>query len=67
MTQNSRVNAPPLVMVQCAITGQWVPDDEIITLQGHRVCADGKLELLERLRSGQGIGLAPGSAPGSTD
>ena len=47
----------PPGMVQCDITGQWVPEHETITLQGYRVGADGKVELLERLRSGQ---LAPG-------
>ena len=49
--------AGPAGTVQCEITRQWVPEDEIITIQGHRVCAEGKAELLERLRSGE---LMPG-------
>ena len=43
--------------VQCEITGKWVPEDEVITIQGHRVCAEGKAELLERLQAGE---LLPG-------
>jgi uncharacterized RDD family membrane protein YckC len=30
-----------------------VPEDEIVVIQGHRVCAEGKAILLERLRSGE--------------
>ncbi len=47
----------PAGTVQCEITQQWVPEDEVITIHGHRVCAAGKAELLERLRSGE---LLPG-------
>jgi uncharacterized RDD family membrane protein YckC len=40
-------------LVQCEITGEWVPEDEIIVIQGHGVCAAGKEELLQRLKSGE--------------
>ncbi len=40
---------------QCEVTGKWVPDDELITISGKRVCAEGKAELLERLRSGEAM------------
>lgn len=42
-------------MAQCEITRQWVPEDEIIVIQGHRVCAAGKQELLDRLKSGEAL------------
>lgn len=42
-------------LVQCEITGKWVPADEIIEIQGCRVCAEGKEELLRRLRSGEAM------------
>ncbi len=42
-------------LVQCEVTGQWVTEDEIITIQGRRVCAEGKAELLERLKSGESM------------
>ncbi|NOX57530.1 MAG: RDD family protein [Planctomycetes bacterium] len=38
---------------QCEITGKWVPEDELITLHGKRVCAEGKAELLDRLKGGE--------------
>lgn len=41
--------------VQCEVTGRWVPADEIILIQGRRVCAEGKLILLDRLRSGEAM------------
>ena len=44
-------------LVQCEITGKWVPEDEIVEFQGRMVCAEGKELLLERLRSGE---LLPG-------
>ena len=47
-------------LVQCEITGRWVNENEVVTIQGHRVCAEGKAELLERLKSGQ-------SMPGELD
>jgi len=42
-------------LVRCEITGQMVPEDEIVEIDGHRVCAAGKEELLRRLRSGEGL------------
>jgi len=41
-------------MVQCEVTGNWIPADEVITFQGKQVGAEGKAILLERLRSGSG-------------
>jgi uncharacterized RDD family membrane protein YckC len=41
--------------VQCEITRQWVAENEIITLHGKRVCAEGKAILLERLQSGESL------------
>lgn len=43
------------VMGQCSITGKMVPEDELVTIQGHRVCAEGKAILLERLKSGEAM------------
>ena len=40
-------------MVQCQVTGKWVPADELITFQGYTVCAEGKEELVQRLKSGE--------------
>lgn len=40
---------------QCSITGKMVPEDELVTIQGHRVCAEGKAILLERLKSGEAL------------
>ncbi|GJM24078.1 MAG: hypothetical protein DHS20C16_04930 [Phycisphaerae bacterium] len=40
---------------QCEITGKWVPEDELIIIQGKRVCAEGKAELLDRLRGGEAM------------
>ena len=39
--------------VQCEITGKWVPPDEIVEFHGHKVCAEGKEILLQRLQSGE--------------
>jgi uncharacterized RDD family membrane protein YckC len=46
---------PSAKMVQCSVTGKMVPEDEIVTIQGHRVCAEGKAILLERLKSGEAM------------
>jgi uncharacterized RDD family membrane protein YckC len=40
-------------LVRCEITGQMVPEDEIVEIDGRRVSAAGKEELLRRLRSGE--------------
>jgi uncharacterized RDD family membrane protein YckC len=42
-------------MGQCAVTGKIVPEDELVTIQGQRVCAEGKAILLERLRAGEAL------------
>ena len=44
-------------MGQCAVTGKMVPEDELVTIQGQRVCAEGKAILLDRLKAGEN---APG-------
>ena len=50
-------------LVQCEVTGNWVPEDEVVTFQGKRVGAEGKSILLERLRSGSD---APGTLTAPT-
>ena len=42
-------------MAQCSITGKMVPEDELVTIQGQQVCAEGKAILLERLKSGEAL------------
>ena len=42
-------------LAQCEITKQWVPADEIIEIQGHKVCSAGKEILLQRLKSGDAL------------
>ncbi|MEX2673736.1 MAG: RDD family protein [Phycisphaeraceae bacterium] len=44
-------------LVRCDITGNMVSPDEVVTIQGYTVCAEGKAELMEKLRSGE---LLPG-------
>lgn len=51
--------AIPAGMGRCGITGKIVPEDELVTLQGQRVCAEGKAILLERLKAGEAL---PGEA-----
>ena len=46
---------PPAGMAQCSVTGKFVPEDELVTIQGQRVCAEGKAILLDRLRSGEAM------------
>lgn len=41
--------------MQCDITGRWLPESETIVLDGFRVGAEGKAELLERLRTGRAM------------
>lgn len=43
----------PPGMGQCSVTGKIVPEDELVTINGQRVCAEGKAILLDRLRSGE--------------
>lgn len=40
---------------RCEITGKVVPEDELVTLNGQRVCAEGKQILLERLKAGEAV------------
>lgn len=44
-------------LVRCDVTGAMVHPDDVIRLHGYTVCADGKAQLLEMLRSGE---LLPG-------
>ncbi len=71
---NKQSTAPPNVsdragpqpgMSQCSVTKKWFPEDEIVTLQGQLVSAEGKQILLDRLRTGEqapGALLRPGTA-----
>lgn len=47
----------PPGMGQCSVTGKIVPQDELVTIHGQQVCAEGKAILLDRLRAGE---TAPG-------
>jgi uncharacterized RDD family membrane protein YckC len=49
----------PPGMGQCEITGNIVPEDELVVLNGQRVCAQGKAILLDRLKAGEAM---PGEA-----
>ena len=42
-------------LVQCEVTGRWVPPDEVVVIEGRRVCGEGKKILLEPLASGEGM------------
>ena len=42
-------------MVQCEITGAWVPADETVEFRGRRVSAAGKQILFERLQAGESL------------
>ena len=42
-------------METCQITGKMVPSGDIVEFHGYRVCAEGKAELLRRLRTGQAM------------
>ncbi|MHC4885012.1 MAG: RDD family protein [Planctomycetota bacterium] len=55
MPGEESAQAPPLQegMGTCEITGTTVPEDELIDFQGYRVCAEGKAEILQRLKSGE--------------
>jgi len=39
----------------CSITGKVVPEDELVTIHGQLVCAEGKAILLARLRAGDAL------------
>jgi uncharacterized RDD family membrane protein YckC len=50
-------------MGRCQVTGKIVPEDELVEINGQRVCAEGKAILLERLQAGEvlpGEGERPG-------
>jgi len=51
--ENEIPNATPPGLVACDITGKVVPEEETVVLHGYRVCAEGKAELLERLKAGE--------------
>jgi uncharacterized RDD family membrane protein YckC len=55
----SQVTPLPPGMGQCMVTGKIVPEDELVTLHGQRVCAEGKAILLDRLQAGEAM---PGEA-----
>ncbi len=40
-------------VVQCEITKRWVPADEVIEVQGRKVCSAGKEILLQHMQSGE--------------
>ena len=42
-------------MVQCEVTGKWLPEDEVVTIQGVRVGAEGTQILLDKLKSGAAL------------
>jgi uncharacterized RDD family membrane protein YckC len=42
----------PSGLVRCEITNKLDPEEDIVTIQGYRVCAEGKAELLDRLKRG---------------
>ncbi len=45
------VDAPP-GMMQCSVTGQWLPPDDLVMFRGRLVSAQGKALLLDQLRTG---------------
>ena len=47
--------APQDSLVQCQVTGKWVSPEEIVEVNGMRVCAEGKQVLLQRLKTGEGM------------
>ncbi|MDH5756737.1 MAG: RDD family protein [Nitrospinota bacterium] len=42
-------------MELCQVTGKLVAKDEIVELHGYRVCAEGKQELMRRMRAGEAL------------
>ena len=61
--ENLRGQGPDDGMERCQVTGKQVPRDEIVVFHGYRVCAEGKAEILRRLR--QGLAM-PGEMETST-
>lgn len=50
---------PPGGMGRCSVTGKVYPADELITLHGNLVGAEGKAYLVERLKTGEDITPKP--------
>lgn len=48
----AETTTPTPGLVQCQLTGEWLPEDQTVILRGLRVSAGGKQELLERLLAG---------------
>jgi len=42
-------------MARCEITNKLVPEDELVEIEGKRVCAEGKAKLLDALKSGKSL------------
>jgi uncharacterized RDD family membrane protein YckC len=49
------MDAQPTPLVKCSVTGRQVPEDELVTFLGYRVCAEGKDILLCRLKAGDPV------------
>ena len=49
---DNTVGEDPNQMEMCQVTGKLTPYDEIVELHGYRVCAEGKQEILRRLKAG---------------
>ncbi len=62
MEESTDAAVPP-GMVKCDITGQIVPENETVVIQGYRVGAEGKEELIQRLEAGERM---PGELERST-
>jgi len=45
----------PTQLARCSVTGNLVPEDELINFQGQLVCAEGKAILLDRLKAGEAL------------
>ena len=45
------VESPP-GMLQCSVTGQWLPPDDLVMFRGRLVSAQGKALLVDQLRTG---------------
>ena len=52
LTSRGPLTPLPDGMEYCQITGALTPTSDIVELHGYRVCAEGKLEILRRLKAG---------------
>lgn len=50
-------------VVQCEITGEWLPEEDTVVFQGKRVSAQGKQILMDQLQAGE---LLPGEMEAPT-